>query len=418
MLEISKASDNYEKEVNRNLFLLIDNLDDSIITCDNLQGIITNCNKSTGILYGYEKEELIGKSISILYPEDCKNEIYDVLGKLKDGIKINHFETIRKKRNGDSVIVSISISPIYGNNDKIDGMVSIARDMTEKYKLINESIESEEKYKFAIEGGNFGVWDWNIKNNQIYYSKRWKEMLGYEEDEIGNGYREWTNRIHKEDFYNVRDKVNRHFKGEEFKIEYRLKCKDDNYIWVKTIGKVTKWDNEGKPVRMIGINADINEEMLQRKKIQTSENRLLGIYNSMSIGICLGEIISDNEGIAIDYKFLHVNNAMEKIIGTETQNFEKTFKLLHINNKNMIQIFSEVALKGKHFNSQMYIKNVDKYLDINIYSPNPMQFALFATDITENKKKEQELSDKYEELSCVYDELTVIEEELRTNYCQ
>ena len=415
MLEISETSDNYGKEVSRNLTLLIDNLDDSIIYCNNLECVITECNISTERLYGYEKKELIGKSISILFPEDNNNETYDIVNKLKNGMKIEHFETIRKKKNGERVIVSVSISPQYDSSGNIEGMVSIARDMTEKYKMINELVENEEKYKLALESGNFGVWDWNTKTNQIYYSKRCKNILGYEENEIGNSFKEWNKRIHKEDLHHVMNTVNKCFNGEEYKKEYRLKRKDGNYIWVKIKGKVVNWDNEGNPIRMIGTIADINEEMLQRNKIQESENRLRGIYNSINIGIGLGEIILDNNGGPIDYKFLSINNAMRKIMGEKNQDFEKSFKEIH-QNENMAHIFGEAALKGKNSNLKMYLKNIDKYFDINIYSPNPMQFALLVTDITETKKKQKELSEKYEELSSVYEQLTVVEEELRTNY--
>jgi len=415
MPDIDKTSDNYRKEVNRNLLLLVDDLSDSVIVC-NLDSIIKYSNNSTKTIYGYYKKELIGKPISILLADKNRNEINDAIDKIKNGNKVKHFETIMKKKNRTRFAVSISISPIYDSNGIINGIVSVIRDMTEKYNMINELIEGEEKYKLAIESGNFGIWDWDIRTNKIYYSSRCKNMLGYKSNEIENSYEEWYKRIHDEDLPGVMKKIKEEHNGEKYNKKYRLKCKDESYLWVQTIGKVIEWDYEGNPIRMIGTIADINEDMLQRKKILESENRIRGIYDSTNIGLCLGEIVLVEDGKPVDYKLISINNAMGKIIGENTENFEKTFKSMHRSKEDMLQIFSDVSLKGKNFKEEMYIKSLDKYFDINIYSPNPMQFAIVIMDITEAKTKEKELSEKYDELSSVHEKLTVAEEELRYNY--
>lgn len=417
MPEISKTSDKYRKEVSRNLLLLVDDLSDSVIVC-NLDSIIKYCNKSTKTIHGYSKKELIGKHISILLADNNKNVINDVIDKIKNGNKVKHFETIMKKKNGIRFAVSISVSPLYGSNGTIIGVISVISDMTEKYNMINELIESEEKYKLAIESGNFGIWDWDIRTNKMYYSSRCKNMLGFEANEIESSYKEWYKRMHTEDLPGVMKKIKEKLNGEIYNVKYRLKCKDESYLWVQTIGKVIEWDYEGKPIRMIGTIADVNEDMLQRRKILESENRIRGIYDSINIGICLGELIQNNKDIPIDYRFLKINNAMGKIIGENTENFEKKFKSIYGHNENMLQIFSDVSLKGKNFKKEIYIKNSGKYFDINIYSPNPMQFAIVIVDITETKKNEKELSEKYNELSAVHEKLTVTEEELRNNYIE
>lgn len=415
MPEISKTSDKYRKEVSRNLLLLVDDLSDSVIVC-NLDSIIKYCNKSTKTIHGYSKKELIGKHISILLADNNKNEINDAIDKIKNGNKVKHFETIMKKKNGTRFAVSLSISPTYDSNGIIIGIISVIRDITEKYNMINELIEGEEKYKLAIESGNFGIWDWDIRTNKLYYSSRCKNMLGFKANEIESSYEEWYKRIHTEDLPGVMKKIKEELNGEKYNKKYRLKCKDESYLWVQTIGKVIEWDYEGKPIRMIGTIADVNEDMLQRRKILESENRIRGIYNSTNIGLCFGEIVLGEDGKPVDYKLISINNAMGKIIGENAENFEKTFKSMHRSKEDMLQIFSDVSLKGKIYKQEIYIKSLDKYFDINIYSPNPMQFAIVIMDITEAKKKEKELSEKYDELSAVHEKLTVTEEELRNNY--
>jgi PAS domain-containing protein len=159
---------------------------------------------------------------------------------------------------------------------------------------------------------------------------------------------------------------------------------------------------------MTGTNEDINQEMLLRIKTKENENRIIGIYNSISAGIALGEIILDNSGKPIDYKCLQMNNYLGKIIGVNPENFpnENSLMILPDNGRDWISMFGEAAINGKSFAFEDYYENTDKYYNVSIYSPNPKQFTLLVTDITENKRKENELIEKYEELQAVYEELS------------
>jgi len=405
MLDFSKREIKTTEECVNNLVLFCDDFDEAIV-CRNLQGIITSFNKGAEKLYGYTKEEVIGNSISLYIPKESEEEYNDVLNKIYGGSKVENYETLRIKKNGEFITVSIFVYPIT-RNEKIVGRISITRAVIDK-----------EIYRLAVEGGNFGVWDRNIKTNTIYYSNRCKKMLGYNNCEISDDANEWNERIHKDDVNFVMDKINRHYKGEEYVVEYRLKCKDGNYKWVRVRGKVIKWDEVGNPLRMTGTITDINEEMLIKIKNEENENRLTWLYDSLSIGIAHGEIVLDNYGDPIDYKYLHMNNYMKEVIGIKPEEFYKEviLKLLPRTGKNWLHIFGQSVITGKSFVFEYFNENMDKYFKINIYSPNSMQFVLLVTDITANKKKEMELNQKYEELQAVYEELSITEEELRDNY--
>lgn len=405
MLDFSREGMKTSEEYINNLVLFCNDFEEAII-CRNLEGIITSFNKGAERLYGYTKEEVIGKSTSIYIPKESEKEFNDILKKINIGATVENHETLRKKKNGELITVSIFVYPIT-RDEKIVGRVSIARAVIDK-----------EIYRLAIKGGNFGVWDRNIKTNTINYSNRCKEMLGYNNCEISDDAVEWNERIHKDDVNFVNDRINRHYKGEEYSVEYRLKCKDGNYKWVRVKGKVIKWDDEGNPSRMTGTITDINEEMLTRKKNEENENRLIWLYNSLSVGIVHGEIVLDNFDNPIDYKYLHMNNYMKEVIGIQPEEFYKDViqKLLPKTGKKWLYIFGQSVVTRKSFIFEYYNETMDKYFKINIYSPYSMQFVLLVTDITENKKKEMESSQRYEELQAVYEELAITEEELRDNY--
>ena len=119
--------------------------------------------------------------------------------------------------------------------------------------------DSEYRWKFAVEGAGDGLWDWNVPTGKVLYSKRWKEMLGFAEEEIGDGLVEWEQRVHPDDHAHVMPKVDAHLKGETplYVSEHRVRCKDGSWKWILDRGLVVSRNSDGMPLRMIGTHSDI-----------------------------------------------------------------------------------------------------------------------------------------------------------------
>ncbi len=118
---------------------------------------------------------------------------------------------------------------------------------------------NENRWRAALEGSSLGVWDWNVAAGAIYYSRVWKEMLGFEESDIAHGFEEWADRLHPEDRDEALAKVEEHIAGQTsvYEDEHRLLCRDGGYKWILARGTVVERDAGGRPIRMIGTNADI-----------------------------------------------------------------------------------------------------------------------------------------------------------------
>lgn len=153
--------------------------------------------------------------------------------------------------------------------------VLFQKDSLKQKETEQELKESEARWQFALEGAGDGVWDWNAKTNKVFFSKRWKSMLGYEEQEIGDSIEEWENRVHPEDILKCNEDLEKHFSGKTpfYKNEHRVLCKDGSYRWILDRGKVTQWDENGKPLRMIGTHTDITEKKLAEEKLKEAEAR-------------------------------------------------------------------------------------------------------------------------------------------------
>ncbi|OGO26689.1 MAG: hypothetical protein A2W33_07900 [Chloroflexi bacterium RBG_16_52_11] len=127
---------------------------------------------------------------------------------------------------------------------------------------------SEERYALAVNGANDGIWDWDLKNNEIYYSPRWKKMLGFEDDEIGFSPQEWFNRIHPQDVDRFKLDLAAHLDRTttSFENEHRLLHKDGTYRWILSRG-LAVWDENGIALRMAGSQSDITDRKYAEERL-------------------------------------------------------------------------------------------------------------------------------------------------------
>ena len=118
--------------------------------------------------------------------------------------------------------------------------------------------ESEERYALAVRAANDGLWDWNLKKGQIYYSPRWKQMLGFSEQEISDNPNEWFNRVHPEDIQQLRTNITAHIKGlsAHFECEYRIKHSNGTYRWMLSRGMAVIGTDKAA-IRLAGSQTDI-----------------------------------------------------------------------------------------------------------------------------------------------------------------
>jgi diguanylate cyclase (GGDEF)-like protein/PAS domain S-box-containing protein len=138
--------------------------------------------------------------------------------------------------------------------------VFVGLDITDRMQVEEALRESQERYALAVRGANDGLWDWNLRTHEIYFSPRWKEMLGYGEGEIGNHLDEWFSRIHPEELYRVKAQIDAHLNGStvHFESEYRILHQDGSYRWLLNRGLAVR-DEHGEACRMAGSQTDITK---------------------------------------------------------------------------------------------------------------------------------------------------------------
>ncbi len=178
----------------------------------------------------------------------------------------------------------ISAEPIRDEDGDVKGYRGAGLDITER-KLAEQALrESEERYHLAVSGSNDGLWDWQIQTGAVYWSPRFKALLGYEEDEIEAAYPVFLDALHPDDRDRVLAAVDLHFaQGEPFDVEYRLRTKTREYRWFRVRGQAL-WNEAGEPVRMAGSATDITERKAYERSLQESRAMLAEAQEMARLG--------------------------------------------------------------------------------------------------------------------------------------
>lgn len=246
----------------------------------------------------------------------------------------------------DDRILDLKFTPIIESNI-LNSTIIIIRDITALYNIA-DSNSINKIWQLAIEGSNEGVWDWNLTNNQVYYSPKWKKMLGFDSHEIKNHIKEWESRVHPDDMQETLKAIKKHINGETeyYESTHRVRCKDNSYKWILDRGKIISYDAAGNPIKMVGTHTDITEKKIAEEKLKEVNNQLQQERLLFMQGNVLIFKIKNQASLPIEY----VSPNIDLMLGyTESDVYTPSFSFRRIIHKDDLKKrFGEGAISKIH----------------------------------------------------------------------
>ncbi|MCK6493215.1 MAG: ATP-binding protein [Nitrospira sp.] len=228
-------------------------------------------------LWAVREEEVVGRSldhiITLTSQQDGRehNVMDAIFQETTAGRAVRSDDGQLTTTTGRSFPVSYVLAPIV-RDSRSAGAVLVFRDTTDRKRAEEALRTSEERLAVTVQGAAVGIWDWDLKTNQMYFSPQWKQQLGYLDAELRNEAEEWKSRIHIEDQPEVLAVVTDCWDGrrDQFEIEHRVRYRDGSYRWILSRGSVIR-DAFGVTARMVGIHIDTTDRKRIEEDLRTAK---------------------------------------------------------------------------------------------------------------------------------------------------
>jgi diguanylate cyclase (GGDEF)-like protein/PAS domain S-box-containing protein len=256
-------------------------------------GVLIDVNDTFVTVTGYTREELLGRPANAvnLWANPADRE--DLVDQLRSTGAARNLECSFRMKSGElrEALLSAELLDIGGRRC----MLTVSNDITERKQQERALQASEERYALAARGANDGLWDWDVVSDRVYFSARWKAIVGCLEEDIGTSPDEWFRRVHAMDVERLRSGIAAHLDGRSahFENEHRILCKDGSYRWVLSRGLAVR-DAEGKPLRIAGSMTDVSLRKLAEEKLlhEAIHDVLTGLPNRALFMDLLGRSVA------------------------------------------------------------------------------------------------------------------------------
>ena len=265
------------------LAAIVESADDAIIS-KTLEGVITSWNQGAQRIFGYMPDEVIGQPVTILFPPDHIDEEPAILARIRAGERIEHYETVRKHKDGTLIDISLTVSPIRDASGRIIGASKIARDITDQRRAQRALDESATRLNLAMSAARMGDWSWDAGSDAVALSDTAALIFGLRPGESAT----WTKMrglLHHEDAEHARVAVEEALAARsDYDVEYRVAGPDGTHRWVLARGRGIYAD-DGHALGMLGVVQDITERKRTEEALR-EQTEALAIINE------LGQVIS------------------------------------------------------------------------------------------------------------------------------
>lgn len=260
---------------------LFKHLPDGVFLIDPETSCVLDCNEVALKHIGMERSEILNQSVLKLHVEVMGLDQWATLAQEVRSVEHLVFVVHHRHKSGAAVPVEIKTSHFW--QDGREYFLSIARDISQRQTLGRDLDQRDAQLRYALNEALDGLWDWDLQTGTVYYSPQLTRMLGYGAQDMSPTIETWRANLHPEDALWVSQVLQEHINGQRsrYNAEYRLRNRNGHYLWVHDRGRVCEHDDEGKPLRMVGMVRNVTDQKTMELTLQAmaSHDPLTGLLN-------------------------------------------------------------------------------------------------------------------------------------------
>lgn len=355
-------------------------------------GAFVRINRRYAEIVGYTLEELRQLTFQdITHPDDLPKDLEHIQRLLNGDIRDFSVEKRYYHKDGAIVWVNLTVSPMWADGEEPKYHIAVAEDITQRKQAEEALRDSEEKFRQIAEAIREVFWvgasDWE----EVYYvSPAYEEIWGRSCQSLYDEPLSWMRAVHADDRELVKAaiaKAVRSKSGDSQFPPYRVVRPDGAVRWILARAYPVR-DEGGRVIRVAGIAEDITEYRRAQQDHQT-------LFREMLNGFALHEIICDEQGSPVDYRFLAVNPAFERLTGLNADDLvgRTVLEVMPNTEKQWIDTYGRVALSGEPVRFEDYSQELEKHYLVTAFRPTPGQFACIFDDFTELKRAEKAIQE-------------------------
>ena len=268
---------------------------------------VTYLNDRAAEMIDLDTAELLGERLWDLFPGTVDTDGEATLREAVETGEPVRFEQHLERLDADIVVNAYPAR---------DGVALYFRDVTERKQRERRLHELSERLQLAVEGADVGVWDWNVETGEVRFDERWAGMIGYDADDLAFDLSTWEERVHPDDLDDAWRAIEAHFAGETdlYQSDFRMRTKSGGWRWIRDRGRVVERDEDGDPLRAVGIHIDVTEEKERERDLE----RYRRLVNELPDSVCVydadGRFRLVNDRLAEVY-----DTTPERLVGEESR---------------------------------------------------------------------------------------------------
>lgn len=276
-------------------------------------------------------------------------------------------------------------------NGMLEYYLLFYEDRTIEKKLELDLIQKNEQLSLAIEAGDVSVWDWNMKDNQVFVTENFFTWFKKDYHFLTQNIMSIRDYIHPHDRLILGAKLRESLKRREegLSYEFRIMTDEQEYKWMRVLGNPIY--NEKDVKRFIGVVMNIDSRKREKDRLREQERTMNALLENMIAAFAVHEMIYDSQGTPVDYRFTYVNSAYEVMVGRYKEELvgSKVSDVLDSVDHKVIQLYGNVAKYGKTIQQHEQVVFGERYFDTIIYQTKRHQFAIIYYDVTEKIQFEE-----------------------------